>query len=103
MKRYRLLMHGRNFLLDRDGKIGRYGFYQNFFLEARDLDQARRLVASKIWHDKELTGLILNPANDPPEINLETYWELDHFDYVGKHLTTDRTFYKDKRWWRFWE
>jgi hypothetical protein len=96
-------MHGQNFLLNRDGKVDRYGFYQNFFLEAKSLDQAKLLVISRIWHDEKLTEQTLNKPKDPPRINLETYWELDNFDYVGNHLATDRTFYKEKSWWRFWK
>ncbi|MCA1765301.1 MAG: hypothetical protein LC633_03480 [Desulfobulbaceae bacterium] len=103
MKKYRLLMHGRNFLLNRDGEIGRYGFYQNFFLESPDLNQAKRLVTSMIRLDKKLTEVTLNKVSDPPRINLETYWELDSFDYVGNHLNTDRTLYKEKKWWQFWK
>ncbi|MDF1578286.1 MAG: hypothetical protein P1P81_07570 [Desulfobulbales bacterium] len=102
MKKYRLLIHGRNFLLNRDGKVARYGFYQNFFLESPNLNQAERLVTSRIRLDKTLSGITLNKANDPPIIDLETYWELDSFDYVGDHLATDRTFYEEKKWWRFW-
>jgi len=103
MKKFRLLMHCRNLLLNRDGKIKSYGFYQNFFLEAENLRQAKLLVTSRIGHDKELKKLTQNPPGDPPKIELETYWELDSFDYVGNHLTTDRTFYKEKKWWQFWK
>lgn len=102
MKKYRLLMHGQNFLLNRDGKTARYGFYQNFFLEAASLKQAQLMVTSTIWHDKKLKEMTLNPKDDPPKISLDTYWEQDDFDYVGKQLTTDRTFHLEKRWWQFW-
>jgi hypothetical protein len=45
----------------------------------------------------------LNSKEDPPRINLATYWEMDAFDYVGKHLSTDRTLYKENKWWEFWK
>ena len=95
-------MHGQNFLINRDGRPERYGFYQNIFLEAETLQQAELLVTSKIWHDKELKGITLNSKSDPPKISLDTYWEQDNFDYVGKHLSPDRTFYREKKWWQFW-
>lgn len=103
MKKYRLLMHGQNFLLNRDGKTSRYGFYQNVFMEVESLRQASLMATSKIWHDKELKEITLNPENDSPKISLDTYWELDSFDYTGKHLVTDRTFYLEKKWWQFWK
>jgi hypothetical protein len=103
MKRYRLLMHGRNFLIESDGKTDSYAFYQNIFLEADTLKQAKLLATSKIWHDKKLMARTLNSKEDPPRINLATYWEMDAFDYVGKHLSTDRTLYKENKWWEFWK
>ena len=103
MIKYRLLMHGQNFLINRDGGTHYYGFYQNFFLEAATLHQAKLMVTSKIWHDSELNGITLNAKNNPPKISLDTYWEQDSFDYVGRHLSTDRTFYKEKKWWQFWK
>jgi hypothetical protein len=103
MKKYRLLMHGQNFLIQQDGKTASYGFYHNIFVEAENLQQAQLMVTSKIWHDKKLKEITLNTENNPPRISLETYWELDNFDYTGKYLTTDRTFYPEKKWWQFWK
>ena len=53
--------------------------------------------------DKKLKEMTLNSENNPPKISLETYWELDNFDYTGKYLATDRTFYPEKKWWQFWK
>lgn len=96
-------MHGQNFLIKRDNRTDRCGFYQNFLLEAENLKQAKLMVTSQLWHDKKLKSITLNPEKDPPKISLDTYWELDSFDYTGKHLATDRTFYKEKKWWQFWK
>ncbi|MCK4839364.1 MAG: hypothetical protein KAS94_11230 [Desulfobulbaceae bacterium] len=103
MTNYRLLMHGQNFLLNKNGKTARYGFYHNVFTEAENLKQAQLMVTSKIWHDKELKEMTLNSKKNPPKISLATYWELDNLDYAGKHLSTDRTFYPEKKWWQFWK
>lgn len=102
MKKYRLLMHCRNFRIERDGKPKKCGFYQNFYLEADNLRQAELMVTTTILHDKELKAATLNEDRDPPKINLDTYWELNSFDYVGRHLETGRTFYEEKKWWQFW-
>lgn len=96
-------MHGQNFLLNRDGKTDHYGFYQNIFIEAPTLQQAKLMVTSKIFHDRTLKEMTLNPETDPPKVSLDTYWEQDNFDYVGKHLATDRTFYLERKWWQFWK
>lgn len=102
MKKYRLLLNGKNFLLKRDGKTQKYGFYQNMFIEADSPKQAERMAFTKIWHDKELTSITLNNKNDPPKVKLETFWELDVL-YYAKQLETGRTYYLEKRWWQFWK
>jgi hypothetical protein len=103
MKKYRLLMNGKNFLLSTDdGKKHKHGFYQNMFIEADSPKQAERMALTKIWHDKELMAITLNKKNDPPQIHLETFWELDELHYA-KYLETGRTFYLQKKWWQIWK
>lgn len=102
MKKYRLLINGQNFLIDKDGKPRKHGFYQNVFIESDNPKQAELMVISKTWHDKELMDMTLNKKKDPPRIRLDTFWELDEADYVGNHIKTGRTFYLEKKWWQFW-
>ena len=102
MKKYRLLLKGRNFLLNQDGKQKKYGFYQNVFIEAGSPRQAELLAISKIWHDKDLQESTLNAKDDPPVIQLDTLWELDILDDVSD-VESGREFFADKnRWWQFW-
>ena len=68
MKKYRLLMKGRNFLINADGKQEKHGFHQNIFIDADSPRQAELSAASTIWHDEELQKAILNPEDDPPVI-----------------------------------
>ena len=103
MKKYRLLINGRNVLLDLDGKPQKHGFYQNFFIEAENTKQAELLVNARILRDKKFEEIILNSDNDPPIIHLETFWELDSLDYVGNYIVPGRTYYVEKKWWQFWK
>jgi len=96
-------MHGQNFLLDREGSIASFGFYQNILIEGENLRQVKLMATSKIWHDQELKEITLNPDKDPPKISLESYWELDSSDFNTKQPVTDRTYYKEKKWWQFWK
>jgi hypothetical protein len=102
MKRYRLLMNGRNFLININGTPKKHGFYQNIVLEADGPKQAALLASAKIWHDKQLQAVTLNSKNDPPMIHLHTLYELDVLDDVGD-LDFGRTFYAEKKWWEFWK
>jgi len=102
MKKYRLLLKGRNFLINDDGKHKKHGFHQNVFVDADSPRQAELSAISKIWHDKELKQITLNPDDDPPAIQLDTIWELDILDDVSQ-VETGRTFFIEKnKWWKFW-
>jgi hypothetical protein len=101
MKKYRLLMNGRNFLVNINGKPKKHGFYQNIVVEADSPKQAELLAITKIRHDEELKRATFNSKDDPPIIHLDTFWQLDILDDVGA-LEFGRTFYAEKKWWQFW-
>ena len=103
MKKYRLLVNGRNILLDLEGKPQKHGFYQNFFIEADNPKQAELLVSARIFRDKEFVEIMLNSEDDSPNIHIETFWELDSLEYVGAYITPDRTYYVEKKWWQIWK
>lgn len=102
MNKYRVLMNGRNFLVDMDGSPRKCGFYQNFCIEAANPRQAELLMSARLRHDKELREITRNPENDPPVVRLATFWELDELEYVGGFMSS-RTFYEEKKWWEFWK
>jgi hypothetical protein len=102
MKKYRLLMNGRNFLIDTNKKPRKHGFYQMIDIEADNPQKAGLLAKAMITHDKELIEITLNKKKDPPVVHLHTFWELDIADDVDE-IDPSRTFYLEKRWWQFWK
>ena len=95
-------MHGRNYLINSNGKQKKYGFFQNIIIEAESPQKACLLAKAKIRYDKELRQIILNTMKDQPEVELDTFWELDVLDDVD-NIKSGRTFYPEKRWWQFWK
>lgn len=95
-------MNGRNYLISINGKPKKQGFFQNIIIEAESPQKACLLAKAKITHDRELKEVTLNPRNDPPVVELDTFWELDVLDDVD-NLKSGRTFYLEKRWWQFWK
>lgn len=102
MKNYKLLMNGRNFLISTNGKAKKHGFYQHIVIEAESPQKAGLLARARITHDSALKEITLNTENDPPVVQLHTFWELDVADEVGE-LEQGRTFYLEKKWWQFWK
>ncbi|PID64659.1 MAG: hypothetical protein CR962_01310 [Gammaproteobacteria bacterium] len=54
MKKYHLFMNGQNFLINMNGKIYNYLFYQNVFVISEDIKSAEILGVEKIRNDKNL-------------------------------------------------
>jgi hypothetical protein len=101
MKKYRLLMSGRNLLINVKGKIQKYGFYQNIYVEADNPQQAELSAIAQLNHDQELKRMAMNGQDNPPVFRLDTFWELENFLSVGPSAK-ERTYFPDKRWWQFW-
>jgi hypothetical protein len=102
MKRYRLLMVGRNYLIQMDGKPQKHSFQQQLVLQADGPKQARQMAIARLRLDAELGAMTLNEAGDPPEVDLDTLWEMDILD-DPEDVPAGRTFYIEKRWWQFWK
>ncbi len=102
MKRYRILLKGNNFLMNTNGKPRKHGFHQNLVIEADSPKKAKLIALATTRLDKELKGILLNKESDPPEIRVDTFWELDVLENVND-LDTERHYYVEKRWWQFWK
>lgn len=79
MPRYRVIIHGRNFRLNVEGKWQKYGFYTPRFADAPDPLLAKHAVLedfrqSETFH--ELTEATLNSDDDPPVLGGEDIEEI---------------------------
>ena len=80
MKKYRILVRGRNFLLKLDGKAEKFGFYTTRFVEAQNENQAEDVAISTLRADPTLCDGVLNQQSDSPMLFVEEIIELDSFD-----------------------
>lgn len=79
MKKYRVMLDGRNFLIEMDGKVGRFGFYQTFWVEAASPTEAENAAVQKVRGSADLRSAVQNSLDDPPTIHLEEIEELQEF------------------------
>ena len=101
MAAYRAMIEGRNFQLDIDGKVRRYGFYQTVFLECADPSDVEAAAIRVVKDDAELKQLAKNEHSDPPMLFLDSFGELDGAEPLP--IAKGRTYYVEKRWWQFWK
>ena len=87
MKKYRVMLNGRNFLIEMDGKVGKFGFYQAFFLEAGSATKAENAAVQIVRASPDLKTGVRNSKDDPPTIHLEGIEEIQEFPKDTRPLT----------------
>ncbi|MDX1764361.1 MAG: hypothetical protein R3231_08580 [bacterium] len=63
---YKVLIHGRHFILERRGEELPHGFYATRYLEADDAKQVEALARGLIWEDFHALYSVQNDELDPP-------------------------------------
>jgi hypothetical protein len=94
MGRYRVLINGQNFLLPREGRVQRLGFYTTRFVSAVDREAAKRLAIESVLNLPNLLDLVANIEQDPPLIDAE---EVDELDSSDDSTDTGLAFYLDQQ------
>ena len=81
MRKFRVLLHGRNFLIRVAGKGElKHGFFTNCFVEAADENAAELLAVDRLRARQSLREVVLNSADDPPRVFVEEVAEVPSFD-----------------------
>ena len=95
MKRFKVKLHGENFLLNLDGELKKFGFYATKFVKAENPQKAEKNAIILIYQNPNLRDTVLNENADRPTINLEEIKEVNFLKFFAKKSTTDFTFYPE--------
>jgi len=95
MKRFKVKLHGENFLLNLDGEFKKFGFYATRFVKAETPQQAEKIAVILTHQDPNLRNCVLNEHADRPAISLEEIKEVGFLKFLAKKSTTDFTFYPE--------
>jgi hypothetical protein len=76
---YRLFVRGGNFFFEMEGKVQRFGFYTNRFVEAPNPGQAELDVVAQLKLEPKLQGH-KNTRADPPMTHVEEITEISKND-----------------------
>ena len=95
MKRFKVKLHGENFLLNLDGEFRKYGFYATEFVRAESPQEAEKIALILIHQNPNLRDSVLNENFDRPKTNLEEIKQVNFLKYFAKKSTTGFTFYPE--------
>jgi hypothetical protein len=95
MKRFKVKLHGKNFLFNLDGELRKFGFYATKFVKAENPQEAEKISMILIRQNPKLRDTVFNEKADRPIINLEEIEEVSFLKFFAKKSTTDFTFYPE--------
>ena len=102
MKKYQVILEGKNFQLDHEGKIVKHGFFTTRYVEANNPEEAELTAVTLIKEDTSLTESVRNDRSSEPMIYLNELCEIESFEDANVP-GTGYSFYIDKKpWWKFW-
>lgn len=96
MRKFEVLIRGNNFLVEREGKVRKTGFYAARFVEANDSSAALEKAMDSIRSG--LKDAVRNDPSDPPSLKVEVVEEVYYFNEnmeFGDMLLPGRGFYWD--------
>jgi hypothetical protein len=95
MKRFKVKLHGENFLLNLEGDFKKFGFYATSFIKAENPQEAKKIAIILIHQNPNLRDTALNENTDRPRINIEEIEEVNFLKFFAQKSTTSFTFYPE--------
>ena len=83
MKKYRVILNGRNFKIESDGKLQKVGFYTTRWVQAETPQAAELEAIDLVRQDSSLKVAIRNLSDDPPMIYLDALSQIESFDGIS--------------------
>jgi hypothetical protein len=80
MKKFRIIVQGRNLLMRVDDTPPRMAFYTNVFVEAITSEEAKLRAIQIVEKDTQLLDVKLNVSNDPLHLSVDEIQETETFD-----------------------
>ena len=94
MKKYKVLIEGRNLLLNVDGQEQKIGFFTTRWIEANNANDAEKFAIENIRNDPKIKNNILNFKTDPPFMHASEVEEVNFLS--GKETNTGFVFFPEE-------
>lgn len=79
-KKFKILIHGKNNLINLDESRRKHGFYTTVFVEARNSEEAESVAVEILKKDSKLLNMAMNGESDLPTLCVESTDEIASFE-----------------------
>lgn len=102
MPAYRVTIDAKNFLVEFDGRLDKYGFITYRLVNAETPQDAELMAVEMLRKDSELRALVKNRPDDRPVMDITEVAMLHDLDDEVEQ--PGRVWYEmnPKRWWQLW-
>jgi len=77
-----VMIEGRNFLFDYEGRPTRFGFATSRNIVARSPQEAEAIAIAGVRSAETLNASLLNAADDPPRVTVTHHYEVESFETI---------------------
>ena len=82
MNKYRVLLNGRNFLLEMGDRVASHGLYTTRFVDANTPDEAELKAVNSIRKREDIKPMLRNGLDAPPMLFAEEIEEIETFEGI---------------------
>ncbi len=95
MAYYKVLLEGKGFLIEHEGRIKPHGFFTTRWVKAISPEAAELAAVELLKNDPNLTNLTQNDreSDPPPMVYLEELYVVSWFTYVRRKPGSGYSFY----------
>lgn len=95
IRNFIVIIEGRNFIFDHEGRPTRFGFSATRNVSARSLAEAENAAIQNVLDDETLNGSLLNSPGNPPRVIATHAVEVKTFDAIPQQ-DLGYIFYRDR-------
>lgn len=95
MKKYRVRLNGRNFLLDLNGEPTKFGFHAVRYVKAKTPEEAAKIASILIHQNPILKESVMYESADRPVIEITEIKEVNFLKFKLKKSESDLQFYSE--------
>lgn len=96
MKKFKIVLHGRNFLLNFDGDHKKFGFHATRYVQAESREEAERIAVIQIHQYHAIKDTVSNEGTDSPVVQVTDAQPINFFKSLFTKTSNSFSFYPEE-------